>query len=269
MKYQDFKQEILIIQKHIVQNDIDDDLLFCNRGNCMKIAWCITGAGHFLRESFDVIQKIKEKKPNTKVTTFLSKAAEEVVRMYGLDSSLSKISNGNYLEECFYEREQGSSFPKAGRMLLKKYDALIVTPATSNTTAKLAYGIADTLVTNAVAQAVKGSVQVYIVPVDIEGHIESKMPYFIDREICMKCEICPPIKQCPNNAITDQIDLLKCIGCGICIKSCSYGAIRGGLAKIKVRDIDSRNVKKLAQLEGITIVDHPGKIIDVIKECKY
>ena len=235
----------------------------------MKIAWCITGAGHFLRESFDVIQKIKEKKPNTKVTTFLSKAAEEVIRMYGLDSSLLNISNGNYLEECFYEREQGSSFPKAGRMLLKKYDALIVTPATSNTTAKLACGIADTLVTNAVAQAVKGSVPVYIVPVDIEGHIESNMPYFIDREICIKCEICPPVKQCPDRAITSQIDLLKCNGCGICVKSCSYGAIRGGLAKIKVRDIDSRNVRLLRQLDGIIILDHPEKIIKVLDECKY
>jgi len=235
----------------------------------MKIGWCITGAGHFLRESFDVIRKIKEKNPDTKVTTFLSKAGEEVVRMYGLDKLLLKISNGNYLEECFYEREQGSSFPKAGRMLLKKYDALLVTPATSNTTAKLAYGIADTLVTNVVAQAVKGSVPVYILPVDIEGHIESKMPYFIDREICMKCEICPPVKQCPNHAITDQIDLLMCNGCGICAKLCSYGAIRGGVAKIKVRDIDSRNVRILRQLEGITIIDHPGKIIDVVEECKY
>jgi dihydromethanopterin reductase (acceptor) len=238
-------------------------------GDYVKIAWCITGAGHFLLESFDVIQKIKEKNPDTKVTTFISKAAEEVIRMYGLDKSLSNISNGNYLEECFFEREQGSSFPKAGRMLLKKYDALIVTPATSNTTAKLAYGIADTLVTNAVAQAVKGSVPAYIVPVDIEGHIESKMPYFIDREICMKCEICPPIKQCPDRAITTQIDLLRCNGCGLCVKSCSYGAIRGGMAKIKVRDIDSRNVRILGGLEGITIVDHPGKIIDVVEECKY
>lgn len=235
----------------------------------MKIAWCITGAGHFLLESFDVIKKIKEKNPDTKITTFLSKAAEEVVRMYGLDKSLSNISNGNYLEECFYEREQGSSFPKAGRMLLKKYDALIVTPATSNTTAKLAYGIADTLVTNAVAQAIKGGLAVYIVPVDIEGQIESRMPYFIDREICMKCEICPPVKQCPVRAIKTQIDLLKCNGCGLCVKSCSYGAIRGGLAKIKVRDIDSRNVRLLSQLDGITILDNPEKIIKVLDECKY
>jgi len=234
----------------------------------MKIAWCITGAGHFLRESFDVFKEIKEKNKDIKVTTFLSRAAGEVVMMYGLGKSLPDISNGNYLEECFYEREQGASYPKAGRMLLKKYDALIVTPATSNTTAKLAYGIADTLVTNAVAQAVKGNVPVFIVPVDIQGHIESRMPFFIDREICMKCEICPPIKQCPNNAITDQIDLLKCDGCSLCVKLCSYGAIRGGLVKLKVRDIDSRNVRILGELEGIAILENPGKIIDVISQCK-
>lgn len=184
--------------------------------------------------------------------------------MYGLQKDLHSISCGQYLEECFFETEQGASFPKTGRFLLKRYKALVVSPATSNTAAKLAYGIADTLVTNAVAQAVKGDVPVYIVPVDIEGRIDSRMPFFIDREICMKCEICPPLRECPNNAITDQIDLLKCDGCGKCVSLCSYGAIRGGLARIKVRDIDARNVKILAELEGISILTRPQEIIDLI-----
>ena len=239
----------------------------------MKIAWCITGAGHFMRESFDVFKEIKEKNKDIKVTTFLSRAAGEVVMMYGLGKSLQDISNGNYLEECFYEREHGASFPKTGRMLLKKYDALIVTPATSNTTAKLAYGIADTLVTNAVAQAVKGNVPVFIVPVDIEGHIESRMPFFIDREICMKCEICPPADKCPEHAITDQIDLLRCSGCGICVNLCSYGAIRGGSVKLKVRDVDARNVSILRNLEDVTVLESPQDIFDIstrtMQKLKY
>lgn len=234
----------------------------------MKLAWCITGAGHFLRESFEVFDELKDKKKQLKITSFVSRAGEEVIKMYGLKNDLAGISNGRYLEECFFENSQGASFPKAGRFLLKKYDALIVSPATSNTIAKLAYGIADTLVTNAVAMAVKGNVPVYIVPVDIEGHIESKMPFFIDREICMRCEICPPMKDCPNKAITDQIDLLKCNGCGKCVKSCSYGAIRGGVTKIKVRDVDSRNVKILGELEGVTILSHPQKVLEVIAQCK-
>lgn len=231
----------------------------------MNLAWGITGAGHFLRESFDVFKKLKQKKPELKVTTFVSRAAEEVVRMYGLAGELSNISCGGYLEECFFEREQGASCPKAGRFLLQRYDALVITPATSNTTAKLVCGIADTLVTNAVAQAVKGGVPVYIVPVDIAGKLESRMPYFIDREICMRCELCPPAQQCERQAITDQIDLLKCDGCGVCVTLCSYGAIRGGLAKLKVRDVDSKNVRTLRRLEGITVLNHPRKIPGAIK----
>ncbi|MCX9026239.1 MAG: dihydromethanopterin reductase (acceptor) [Candidatus Methanoperedens sp.] len=237
----------------------------------MKIAWGITGAGHFLRESFEVFKELKRNKPELKVTTFVSRAAGEVIRMYGLADELSNISCGSYLEECFYEREQGASFPKTGRFLLQKYDALIITPATSNTTAKLAYGIADTLVTNAVAQAVKGDVPVFIVPVDIAGKIESRMPFFIDREICMRCELCPPAQECPSNAITDQIDLLKCDGCGLCVTLCSYGAIRGGLAKLKVRDVDSKNVKILKELMGITVLNHPQKVsrmIEKLEKCK-
>ncbi len=226
----------------------------------MKLAWGITGAGHFLGESVEVLKKLKKSTPDLKVTTLVSRAGEEVVRMYGLENDLNFISDGSYLEEIFLEREQGASVPKTGRFLLGKYDALIISPATSNTTAKIVCGIADTLITNAVAQAAKGGVPVYIVPVDISGDIESRMPFFIDREICMRCEICPPLDKCPEHAITDQIDLLKCSGCGICVKLCSYGAIRGGVVKLKVRNIDAKNVRLLRELEGVTVLETPQMI---------
>ncbi|HEY9207340.1 MAG TPA: dihydromethanopterin reductase (acceptor) [Candidatus Methanoperedens sp.] len=232
----------------------------------MKIAWGVTGAGHFLRESLDVFKKLKEETDNLKVTIFVSRAGEEVIRMYGLSNDLKCISGGEYLEEIFFESEQGASVPKTGRFLLQKYDALVVSPATSNTTAKIAYGIADTIVTNAVAQAVKGNVPVFIVPVDISGTVESKMPFFIDREICMRCEFCPPLENCPAGAITDQVDLLKCTGCGLCVKLCSYGAIRGGTAKLKVRDVDSRNVRILQELEGITVLANPPEIFAAVEK---
>ena len=235
----------------------------------MKLAWGITGAGHFLRESFEVFKKLKKTTPDLKVTTLISRAGEEVIRMYGLENDLKFISDGSYLEEIFIESRQGASVPKTGRFLLGKYDALIISPATSNTTAKLACGIADTLITNAVAQAAKGGVPVYIVPVDISGDIESKMPFFIDREICMRCEICPPADKCTEHAITDQIDLLKCSGCGICVSLCSYGAIRGGMVKLKVRDVDAKNVSLLRELEGITVIENPQMILNLMeKPCK-
>lgn len=183
--------------------------------------------------------------------------------MYGLYGELQKIAPGRYLEEVFLE--SSASSPKAGRLGLGKYSALIVAPATSNTTAKIAHGIADTLVTNAVAQAIKGGIRVYILPVDVGGKIKSQMPYFIDRELCKKCKTCKPRELCPNGAIGDQIDLLRCTGCGECIKLCGFGAIRGGIVEIKVRDIDRENVKKLKKLEGIKVLRNPREILRAVE----
>ena len=48
------------------------------------IAWGITGAGHFLTECGDVLAELAE------VDLFLSRAAEEVVRMYGAQQHLEQ-----------------------------------------------------------------------------------------------------------------------------------------------------------------------------------
>ena len=227
------------------------------------IAWGITGAGHFLNESYEVFKEIKLKNREVRINTFVSSASEEVLRMYGLENKLIKLSGGDYLEEIFLESEQGKSSPKAGRFLLGKYDALFITPVTSNTASKIAYGIADSLITNAVAQAVKGGVPVYVVPVDIAGVVRSEMPYMIDRDLCMKCDVCPPREKCPHDAITEQIDLLKCTGCGICKELCPYDAIKGGIVELRVRDVDERNVQIIRGLEGITVLEKPEHILDL------
>ena len=237
--------------------------------NFQRIAWGITGAGHFLDRSYQVFKELKLRNHGLSVNTYISRAAEEVLRMYGLEQKLVKISGGDYLEEIFRESEQGSSSPKVGRFLLDRYDALFVTPATSNTVSKIAYGIADSLVTNAVAQAVKGRVPVYIVPVDIEGSIVSEMPYNIDRKQCQHCEDCPPRDNCPHeaitekNGVTDQIDLLKCKGCGICKELCPYNAIKGGPVEVLVRDVDMRNVEIVKELQGITVLESPEAILEL------
>jgi len=231
-----------------------------------NLAWAITGAGHYLVESFDAFKRVKEENPEIRITIFASQSAEEVLRMYGLFDELVNIAGGDYLEEVFLESEQGRSSPKVGRFLLNKYDTLFVTPTTSNTVAKIVHGIADSLPTNAVAQAVKGDVPVYIVPVDIEGTIRSKMPYTIDREVCAMhhCDICTPEVVCPNAAIDSQIDLLKCDGCGACAPACPHGAIRGGYAELKVRDVDMRNTAELAEMEGIEVLRNPVDVVSVV-----
>ena len=229
----------------------------------MHVAWAITGAGHFLKESFHAFKDIKTKKRNLKITVFLSKAGEEVVKMYGLFDNIQKLAPGGYLEEIFLD-SSGSS-PKAGRLGRGKYHALIVAPATSNTVAKIVHGIADTLVTNAVAQSVKGGVKVYVLPVDIARKITSVMPYFIDRERCNKCKACKPRESCPENAISDQIDLLLCTGCGRCAVLCKYFAIKGGEVEIMVRDIDKENIKKLKKMQGIKVLRNPSEILTALE----
>jgi flavoprotein len=63
--------------------------------------------------------------------------------------------------------EQGPNVPfLAGPLQVGHYSLLFISPATANTTAKIAHGIADTLITNCVAQTMKGETPVYIYPVD-------------------------------------------------------------------------------------------------------
>jgi dihydromethanopterin reductase (acceptor) len=234
----------------------------------LHIAWGVTGAGHLLKESYATMKALK--KEGHSVTTFMSRAGEEVSRMYGLLDSVGEISDGSYLNEVYLDSNQGSSFPKIGRFNVGRYDLFILMPATSNTVAKIVYGIADTLVTNCAAQAMKGGTPSLVVPVDWESGVMSEMPYTIDRSKCKNCEPCPPKDSCPNEAITDQIDLLKCQGCGICVDLCPFGAISGGGAvPLSIRKIDERNTKMLAEMEGVTIYKEPKDILAVISKRSH
>ncbi len=232
-------------------------------GDHLRVAWGITGAGHYLKESYEVMGELKRR--GHSITTFMSGAAEEVTRMYGLFEATPKISDGSYLNEIYLDSRQGSSFPKIGRFNVGRYDVFILTPAPSNTVAKIVYGIADTLVTNCAAQAMKGGVPALIVPVDWEGRVVSRMPYAIDRAKCQSCEECPPREACPNEAIADQIELLKCQGCGTCVDLCEFGAISGGGAvPLKIRKVDARNTKMLEEMEGVSVLKEPKEILDRI-----
>jgi len=118
----------------------------------MKILWCITGAGEFLKESVEALSRLK-----ADVTVFVSKAGDEVLRSYDLDRALV----GHEVV-----KDKDASGPKAGKVSLGSYDAVVVSPATANTVAKIANGIADNLVTTAVSLALKSGVSVFIVPTD-------------------------------------------------------------------------------------------------------
>jgi dihydromethanopterin reductase (acceptor) len=232
----------------------------------MQIAWVITGAGHFLKETFDVMdQMIKDNKVT--VTTYLSSAGEQVVKMYGLWSKLEQISPGGYLQEVITEKKENPAFSHAGRLALDLYDVLVVSPASGNTVAKIVCGIADTLATNAVAQAQKGEVPVYVVPTDQkEGFVETKLPYRVDRKECRLCNPCPVIEVCSYSAFKKlegfpRVDSLLCQGCGLCVAACPFGAVKFGEKKrLLIRSVDLQNVKKLRLMNNVTVLEHPQQI---------
>ncbi|MFB0563168.1 MAG: dihydromethanopterin reductase (acceptor) [Candidatus Lokiarchaeia archaeon] len=234
-----------------------------------NIAWCITGAGHFLLESFEVFLKLVKNR-NVKVTTFLSCAGEEVARAYGVLDQLDQISPGGYYQEIILEREQGKGFPKAGRLATNVYEVLVISPATANTVAKMACGIADTLVTSAFAQAQKGDVPAYTIPTDYRaGIVVTKLPTVVDHNACINCETCLPLEKCPSSAIEivekPTINLTLCRGCKTCVELCPHGAISFEKEiETRVRKLDEENVRKISLFEGVMVLKHPSEIYDAI-----
>lgn len=228
----------------------------------MRIAWGITGAGHLLESSVNVLKYIKTEGHDLSI--YLSGAGEEVLRMYGLFNRVKSLTGKGYYNELILEKDQERSYPMTGRFSLGKYDLLVVSPTTSNTIGKIVNGIADTLVTNAVAQAGKGKVKTLIIPVDLEaGDLETVLPSKLELQLCQHCEVCEAAEACPQDAITPgvEINLLKCKGCGICQQACPYQAITGGRKiTIHMREIDIENTHKLFDFDGVEVLASPEEV---------
>jgi len=134
-----------------------------------KLMWGITGAGDKLVETIAVMKAIKEK--GFSIDVFASKEGETVLKWYKqLDDVRSFFDS--------YAVEIGPNSPFVlGNLQTGKYDALIISPATANTVAKIVHGIGDTLLTNAVAQTAKTETPIYIFPVDQKkGTIQTQAP---------------------------------------------------------------------------------------------
>ncbi len=141
----------------------------------MKVAWGITGSGDYMPEIVKTMKEIVQKDSNIKIYIFLSKAAYKVVMWYALFKDLKNISDKIYIEVDSNTTEPFYYIP--GALQTGKFDFFIVCPATGNTVAKIVNGIADTLITNSVAQAAKANIPIYILPVDhTEGKQVTKLP---------------------------------------------------------------------------------------------
>ena len=121
-----------------------------------RLAWAITGSGHYLRQCLDIIYTLQD------VDLFLSKAAAEVLQQYGYKHNVGKV----------YQDKTASSVP-VELFYQGHYHSLVIAPATSNTIAKMVCGISDNLVTNLYAQAGKTLVPSIVFACDTLPELDS------------------------------------------------------------------------------------------------
>jgi dihydromethanopterin reductase (acceptor) len=133
-----------------------------------RFAWCVTGSGHFLEESITLAARLPS------LDLFLSDAAEEVLPMYGmrLDELKPRFGAGFRLL-----RDKTASGVPVGMLYEDIYHTVVVAPATSNTVAKCAVGISDTLPTNMFAQAGKLGIASIVFACDTEPVVITKAPH--------------------------------------------------------------------------------------------
>jgi flavoprotein len=133
-----------------------------------RFAWCVTGSGHFLEEALEVATRLPA------LDVFLSDAAEEVLPIYHLrvEQLRSRFGPGMRLV-----RDKTASAVPVGMLYEDVYHTVVIAPATSNSVAKCAFGISDTLPTNMFAQAGKLGIPGIVFACDTEPVVVTRSPH--------------------------------------------------------------------------------------------
>ena len=128
-----------------------------------RLAWTVTGSGHYLDECLEIIRDFQD------VDLFYSSAGEEVLRMYGHDPKAINKQGRVY-------RDRAASSPPVGLFYRGDYHTLVVAPATSNTVAKMVLGLSDGLISNVYAQAGKCGIPSIVLACDTEPEMDTPAP---------------------------------------------------------------------------------------------
>jgi archaeoflavoprotein AfpA len=137
-----------------------------------KVAWGISGAGDKIAEILEVMKDVKKQSEDlVEIEVFLSKAADTMLKFYRLEDDLKQ----NFTK---VQVELNSNSPFIAAWLQSgKYEFLLIAPASSNTVAKIANSISDTMLTNAAIMSLKAFRPIYILPTDYrESTVITKLP---------------------------------------------------------------------------------------------
>lgn len=170
--------------------------------NKKRVAWGITGAGDKLRETIEIMTRIKKQyEDKVDITVYLSKAGEQVLKHYRLSNTLKESFSNIHVE-------MNANTPfLAGQLQTGKFEFLLIAPATSNTVAKISMGIADTLLTNAAIMALKGFTPVYIMPTDFkEGTSTTRLPNGVMSKIRIRKEDAERVRKL---VVMEDVGILK------------------------------------------------------------
>ncbi len=143
-----------------------------NKVKKLKVAWGITGAGDKIAEIIETMKDLQQQcQDAVEIDVYISKAGDTMLKFYRLDEELKKS-----FAKVNVESNANSPF-LAGMVQSRKYEFLLIMPASSNTVAKLVNGIGDTLLTNSALMSLKAFVPVWVMPVDYkESVIYTKLP---------------------------------------------------------------------------------------------
>ena len=164
-----------------------------------RIAWCITGSGHYLKESIDLMLTLNH------VDLYLSKAGEEVLKWYDYDLDIFKKKKIKIFKDI-----TASSAP-VSLLYESVYKLVVISPATSNTIAFMAQGMSNNLVTNMFAQAGKCGIKTLVFACDTEPVVVTQAPKKLvtlyPREIDLKNF--RALKKFKNVSVVDNVASLK------------------------------------------------------------
>ncbi|MCW4007015.1 MAG: archaeoflavoprotein AfpA [Candidatus Bathyarchaeota archaeon] len=149
-----------------------------------KVAWGISGAGDRIEEYVEVMKALQRQYADTlDIHVFVSKAGEMVLKFYKLETTIKEA-----FPKFMVELNANSPF-LAAWLQMNKYEFLLIAPASSNTVAKIANCIGDTMLTNAASMSLKAFVPVYVVPVDYEEKtLITKLPNGKDMKLRVRKE---------------------------------------------------------------------------------